>query len=83
MKQGLWRGYWFDMRGKKLGRVRRPELAEAYRLWALHKDIREGVVGAARRDTRSQGLALRPVFSTSLREHLSYSEANPFHEETA
>jgi hypothetical protein len=39
--QGLFVGYWFDLKGKKLRRARRAELSEAYRLWAVHKDIRE------------------------------------------
>ena len=40
-KQGLWNGYWYSMEGKQLRRLRKAEVAEAYRLWAKHKDIRE------------------------------------------
>jgi len=34
--------YWEDGHGHRLGRASRLELREAWRLWATHKDIREG-----------------------------------------
>ena len=34
--------YWEDGHGHRLGRASRLELREAWRLWAAHKDIREG-----------------------------------------
>jgi len=40
-KAGLFLGYWFDTTGKRLKRVRRVELAEAYRLCSKHADIRK------------------------------------------
>lgn len=38
-RQGLFRGYWYDQAGRKLRRVTRPELAEAYRLMALGRRL--------------------------------------------
>lgn len=39
-------GYWTNpATGGRLGRVTRVELAEAWRLWAAHRDIREGRSG--------------------------------------
>jgi hypothetical protein len=36
-------GYWTDpASGAKLRRVRREELRECWRLWARHRDVREG-----------------------------------------
>ena len=40
MKAGLFNGYWFARGGKKIRRATRAELAELYRLWAKHADIR-------------------------------------------
>lgn len=39
---GLFTGWWTDLNGKRLRRVRRNEYGELYRLWAKHKDIRVG-----------------------------------------
>jgi hypothetical protein len=40
---GLFRGFWFDPEsGRRLQRASRREIADAYRLWAKHRDIREG-----------------------------------------
>ena len=41
-RQGLWNGYWLSMSGKRLRRLTRAEIAELYRLYYAHKDIREG-----------------------------------------
>jgi len=41
-REGLFHGYWLSMDGKRIGRIRRSEYAELYRLWAVHRDIREG-----------------------------------------
>jgi len=41
-RESLFFGYWLDMEGHRLSRVSRSELAVAWRLWATHKDIREG-----------------------------------------
>jgi hypothetical protein len=42
-RSGLWTGYWSDPQtGKRGKRTTRRELAEAYRLWAKHADIRTG-----------------------------------------
>ena len=38
----FWNGHWFDLRGKKLHRIRRDEYGELWRLWIKHRDIREG-----------------------------------------
>lgn len=39
----LFNGFWADpLTGHRLGRATRAELAEAWRLWAVHRDIREG-----------------------------------------
>lgn len=45
-RSGLFCGYWFDLGGKKLRRVRRAELAEAYRLRSKHADVLRGRVKA-------------------------------------
>jgi hypothetical protein len=42
VKTGLFNGYWVARGGKKIRRATRAELAEAYRLWAKHSDIRTG-----------------------------------------
>lgn len=39
---GLFHGFWLDMAGRKLRRIYHSEYGELYRLWAKHKDIREG-----------------------------------------
>lgn len=41
-RSGLFHGFWFDPAGKRLGRVSRAELAEAYRLLSTHRDIAAG-----------------------------------------
>ena len=35
-------GYWRSMSGQRLRRLTRAEIAELYRLWSKHRDIREG-----------------------------------------
>lgn len=40
-KTGLFYEYWYSLDGRELRRATRAELAEAYRLWAVHADIRE------------------------------------------
>lgn len=40
-RDALFLGYWFQD-GHRMGRASRKELATAYRIWANHKDIREG-----------------------------------------
>ncbi len=40
-------GWWTDpATGRRLQRVRRAEMAEVWRLWTKHRDIREGRVSA-------------------------------------
>ena len=41
-KEGLFSGFWVDPVTGKKNRLQRAELAECYRLWAKHKDIRTG-----------------------------------------
>jgi hypothetical protein len=42
-RPGLFYGYWFDpVDGRRLQRATRAELARAYKLWAIHPDIRAG-----------------------------------------
>jgi hypothetical protein len=41
---GLFYGFWYDLAGHKLRKAWRSELADAYRLWDKHSDIREGRV---------------------------------------
>ena len=44
---GLFVGYWYDpLNGRRLQRASRREIATAYRLWAKHRDIREGRLAA-------------------------------------
>lgn len=40
--QGLFNGYWFDLSGSRIRKLRRNEYPELYRLWREHRDIREG-----------------------------------------
>ena len=42
MKAGLFNGFWIARGGKRIRRATRAELADAYRLWAKHADIRTG-----------------------------------------
>jgi len=39
---GLFHGFWTTLDGKRIRRATRAELADAYRLWAKHADIRTG-----------------------------------------
>jgi hypothetical protein len=41
-RPALFNGYWFDASGRRLGRATRTDLATAYRLWAVHADVRAG-----------------------------------------
>jgi hypothetical protein len=81
-KPSLFNGFWLDSTGQKVRRVYRSEIAEAYRLWAVHKDIREGVVGAGILLNANQDGAIDLAAPSSpLRERHSWHERNPFHEE--
>ena len=42
-RAGLFNGFWLDLSGKKIRRIRRDEYPELYRLWHEHADIRLGV----------------------------------------
>jgi hypothetical protein len=86
MKQtGLWRGWWFDMRGHRLKRVRRPELAEAYRLYGIGTGLGltdRAVAGAGGLTASGHGVHNQAQGPPPLREqNLSMAETNPFHEE--
>jgi hypothetical protein len=48
---GLFCEYWYDLRGQKLQKATKAELAEAYRLWVVHSDIREGCENRYGRNT--------------------------------
>lgn len=39
---GLFNGFWFDMEGRRLGRIRQDEYPTLYGLWREHRDLREG-----------------------------------------
>ena len=39
---GMFKPYWYDLEGKKLGPLRGRDIAEAHRLWREHSDIRLG-----------------------------------------
>jgi hypothetical protein len=43
-RESLFEGYWRDMEGRRLRRIRRDEMADLWRMWAKHRDIREGQV---------------------------------------
>jgi hypothetical protein len=44
-RAALFSGFWTDpSTGRRIGRASRGELATAYRLWAVHRDVREGRV---------------------------------------
>lgn len=49
-RAGLFIGYWFTLEGRRIERVKRAELAEAYRLLAQHRDIAGGRPRAAGAD---------------------------------
>lgn len=38
----LFEDYWVDLAGNRIRRATKRELADAYRLWAKHRDIRRG-----------------------------------------
>jgi hypothetical protein len=86
-RQSLFNGYWFALVDGELKatteRATHAQLTEAYRLWAVHKDIREGVVGAGVAEPRSGDAAgiARQGSLHPLRERHSWHERNPFHEE--
>jgi hypothetical protein len=42
VKTGLFNGFWYAKRGGKIRRATRAEIAEAYRLWSRHADVRTG-----------------------------------------
>ena len=42
-RAGLFNGYWYDLEGQKLRRIRRDEYPMLYRVWREHRDIRLGV----------------------------------------
>jgi hypothetical protein len=69
-RQGLFVGFWFELDGRRIRKVRRPELAEAYRLISKHSDIRRGALseGGSMQpsgfvDHGPPSLSARPVFS--------------------
>jgi hypothetical protein len=39
-RPSLFNGYWWTLEGQKIRRASRADIAEAYRLWAKHADIR-------------------------------------------
>ena len=41
-REPLFDGYWTTLSGERLGRITRDEMRELHRLWAKHRDIREG-----------------------------------------
>ena len=43
-RASLFDGFWKDMSGRRMRRLTRAEMAEVWRLWAKHGDIREGRV---------------------------------------
>jgi hypothetical protein len=43
-REAFFEGYWRDMEGQRLRRITREELREIWRLWTVHRDIREGWV---------------------------------------
>lgn len=49
-RPSLFHGYWTDpATGRRVGRLTRAELAEAWRLWSRHRDVREGWATEMRR----------------------------------
>jgi hypothetical protein len=42
-RAGLFRGFWLDANGAKIGRIRRDEYPAIYDIWRKHADIRLGV----------------------------------------
>lgn len=42
-RAGLFNGFWLDLSGERIHRIRRDEYPELYRLWRRHVDIRLGV----------------------------------------
>ena len=38
-RKGLFHGYWFTLEGRKIRRVTRREIAEAYRLRAKYREL--------------------------------------------
>jgi hypothetical protein len=56
-RPGLFYEYWYSLDGTKLRKATKAELTEAYRLWVVHADIREGMSRGDRPgSTSGQGL---------------------------
>jgi hypothetical protein len=46
-RASLFHGFWVDpATGRRLERVSRAEMAEVWRLWIKHRDVREGRLAA-------------------------------------
>ena len=43
-RAALFNGHWYSTDGRKLRRLTRAEIAELYRLWSKHADVRTGRV---------------------------------------
>ena len=54
-RPGLFNGYWRTLEGEKIRRASRADIAEAYRLWAKHADIRALSAPSVSRLPRTQG----------------------------
>jgi hypothetical protein len=50
-RPGLFNGFWWTLDGEKIRRASRADIAEAYRLWAKHADIRALSANPQRRAT--------------------------------
>ena len=48
-RPALFHGYWLDPASGNKKRVTRAEMAEVWRLWTRHRDIREGWAKEMRR----------------------------------
>ena len=60
-RPGLFNGYWWTLEGEKIRRASRADIAEAYRLWAKHADIRVAFAAQCRDFKRcSEAEAISP-----------------------
>jgi hypothetical protein len=54
-RPGLFHEYWYDLNGQEIRKATKAELSEAYRLWVVHADIREGRASPAVTQVTSNG----------------------------
>lgn len=60
-RQGLFNGYWTDLQGKRIRRIRQNEYGELYRLNSKHQDIIKGDPVRMSRTATAHQLGVTPL----------------------